>query len=139
MAVDAIISRLAKVRSTGKDSWLACCPAHPDKTPSLTVRALNDGRILVHCFSGCGAADVVAALGLEMTDLFPERLGEFKPVPQPFSAMDVLRALRRESGVLAIAVAHVADGKPIHEQHKQRIDLAAERIADAAEYIHAIR
>lgn len=138
MAVDAIISRLAKVRSTGKSSWLACCPAHADKTPSLTVRELDDGRILVHCFSGCGAVDVVGALGLEMTDLFPEKLGQFKPVAQPFSAMDVLRALRRESGVLAIAVAHVAEGKPLHEEHKQRIDLCAERIADAAGYIHAI-
>jgi hypothetical protein len=138
MAVDALLSRLAKVKQTGKDRWLACCPAHNDKTPSLTVRALDDGRILVHCFSGCGAVDVVESVGLAMTDLFPERLGEHKPIQQPFSAMDVLRALRFESGVLAIAVAHVAEGKPIHEQHKQRIDLAAERIADAAEYIHAL-
>lgn len=138
MAVDTILSRLQKCRKTGKDSWIACCPAHQDRTPSLTVRELDDGRILVHCFSGCGAADVVAAIGLELTDLFPERLGQFKPVPQPFSATDVLRALRRESGVLAIAVAHVAEGKPLHTEHKARIDLAAERIADAAEYIHAI-
>lgn len=138
MAVDMLISRLAKVKRTGKDSWIACCPAHSDRTPSLTVRELEDGRILVHCFSGCAAVDVVAAVGLEMTDLFPDRLGDFKPVSQPFSAMDVLRALRRESGVLAIAVAHVAEGKPIQVEHKARIDLAAERIADAAEYIHAI-
>ncbi|HEY4355633.1 MAG TPA: CHC2 zinc finger domain-containing protein [Acidobacteriaceae bacterium] len=138
MAVDTILSRLAKVRSTGKSSWLACCPAHNDKTPSLTVRALDDGRILVHCFSGCGAVDVVGAIGLEMTDLFPERLGEFKPVSQPFSAMDALRALRRESGVLAIAVAHVAEGKPLNSEHKARIDLCAERIADAAGYVHAL-
>jgi len=138
MAVDTILSRLSKVRSTGKGTWLACCPAHNDKTPSLTLRALDDGRILLHCFSGCDAVDVVQSIGLEMTDLFPERLGEFKPVAQPFSALDVLRALRRESGVLAIAVAHVAEGKPLHVEHKARIDLAAERIADAVEYVHAI-
>lgn len=138
MAVDQILSRLSKVRKTGKYTWLACCPAHNDRTPSLSVRALDDGRILVHCFSGCGAVDVVEALGLEITDLFPERLGEFQPVRQPFTAMDVLRALRRETGVVALAVAHAAEGKPIHAEHKARVDLAAERIADAAEYIHAL-
>lgn len=138
MAVDQILSRLSKCRSTGKSSWIACCPSHNDRTPSLTVRELDDGRILVHCFSGCGAVDVMDSIGLEMTDLFPERLGEFKPVSQPFSAADVLRALTRESGVLALAVAHVAEGQPIHEKHKARINLAAERIADAAEYIHAL-
>jgi hypothetical protein len=138
MAVEKILSQLAKLRKTGNDSWLACCPAHDDKSPSLTVRALDDGRILLHCFSGCGAVDVVGALGLEMTDLFPERLGEFRPVRQPFSAADVLRALRRESGVLAIAVSYTAEGKPLHAEHRARIDLCAERIADAAEYIHAL-
>lgn len=138
MAVDQIISRLTKCKSTGRNQWLACCPAHNDKTPSMTVRELDDGRVLIHCFSGCEPLSIMDSLGLEMTDLFPERLGQFEPVRQPFNAMDVLRALRRESGVLAIAVAHVAEGKPINSEHKARIDLAAERIADACGYIHAI-
>ncbi|MEM9355837.1 MAG: toprim domain-containing protein [Pseudomonadota bacterium] len=40
---------------------MACCPAHDDSKPSLSIK---DGRngLLLHCFAGCGYADVRAAL-----------------------------------------------------------------------------
>lgn len=138
MAVDAFLSRLSKVKTLGAGKWLACCPAHNDKTPSMTVSEVDDGRILIHCFAGCEPLNIVESVGFTMADLFPERLGEHKPIRHPFSALDVLRALRHEAAVMALACAHAAEGKPIHEIHKQRVDLAAERIADAAEYIHAL-
>jgi putative DNA primase/helicase len=47
-----------------------CCPAHDDRTPSLTVSQGEDGRVLVKCHAGCETEDVVTALGLTMTDLF---------------------------------------------------------------------
>jgi predicted protein tyrosine phosphatase len=133
MDVEALLSRLSGLRKAGADKWQAKCPAHDDRSPSLAIRQLDDGRILIHCFAGCGASDVVAAVGLEVSDLFPERLGEFKRVRHPFSAADALRALRRESGIVAMAAADVAEGKPIDDQ--ERIALAAERIADALEYV----
>jgi DNA primase len=96
MAVEQLLSRLAKVKATGVFKWAACCPAHEDKNPSLVIRQLDDGRILLHCFGGCEALDVVEALGLSMTDLFPERLGELKQVAHPFSAADAFtRSLAR--------------------------------------------
>lgn len=135
MDVNDLVARLEKAKRTSRDSWLACCPAHKDRTPSLTVRGLDDGRILVHCFSGCGAADVMAAIGLETSDLFPKALADHMPaVRQPFSATDVLRALRREAAIVAISSADLAEGKPVD---RERVFLASERIADACEYIHA--
>lgn len=135
MDVNDLIARLEKVRRTSRDSWIACCPAHNDRSPSLTIRGLEDGRILIHCFAGCGAADVMAAVGLETADLFPKAIASHIPaVPQPFSATDALRALRREAAVVAIASADLAEGKPVDQT---RLGLAAERIADACEYIHA--
>lgn len=135
MDVNDLVSRLEKAKRTSRDSWLACCPAHPDRTPSLTVRGLDDGRILIHCFSGCGAADVMAAIGLETADLFPAPIADhLSAVRQPFSATDVLRALRREAAVIAISSADLAEGKPVD---RERVALASERIADACEYIHA--
>ena len=58
-------------RSTG--GYLAICPAHPDHSPSLSITAGNDGRILLHCWAGCATADVLAALGLGWSDLFASR------------------------------------------------------------------
>jgi len=101
------------------------------------VKLVEDGRILVHCFAGCGAADVVEAVGLTVSDLFEKPLGEFKPIAQPFSASDVLRALRREAGILALAAAHMAEGKAVDAEQSARVSLAAARISEAAEYIHA--
>lgn len=40
---------------------VACCPAHGDKHPSLTLANGTDGRLLLHCKSGCSFADVLAA------------------------------------------------------------------------------
>jgi hypothetical protein len=101
----------------------------------MTIRALSDGRILLHDFGGCGAADVMASLGLELSDLFEKPLyHRARAVPHPFTALDALRALRHEAGVLAISASDLAEGQSVDAD---RVALAAERIADAAEYIHA--
>ena len=42
--------------------WLAQCPAHADRTPSLSIADRDNGRVLLHCFAGCDARDVIAAL-----------------------------------------------------------------------------
>ena len=50
-------------------SWQACCPAHEDCTPSLSITPQGD-RILLHCHAGCDPRAIVGALGLELRDLF---------------------------------------------------------------------
>lgn len=53
-------------------SWMALCPAHKEKTPSLHISQAKDGRILVHCFGGiCPAKEICFALGLEVRALMP--------------------------------------------------------------------
>lgn len=74
MLVDKLLDRLEFVKKTANGKWIARCPAHDDKSPSLSVRELDDGRILVFCHAGCGAVDIVTAVGLELSDLFPEKL-----------------------------------------------------------------
>lgn len=71
--VDKLLQRLDKVRRTRENRWMACCPAHLDNSPSLSIRLLDDGKILIHCFAQCGAADILEAVGLQMTDLMPEK------------------------------------------------------------------
>ena len=73
--IDLVLSRLeAKGRSP---KWMAKCPAHEDRSPSLSIKALEDGRVLIHCHAGCSAPDVMAAIGLSLSDLFPEPLGDY--------------------------------------------------------------
>lgn len=65
----------------GRGYWT--CPAHEDRSPSLSVKAGDDGRVLVRCFAGCQTAEVVAALGMGLRDLFEEPLpGAPRPVPK---------------------------------------------------------
>ena len=62
--VDLLLTRLHGVR--GKEGrWIARCPAHEDKTPSLSIGLGDDGRVLIHCHAGCGAVAVVEAVGLQ--------------------------------------------------------------------------
>jgi hypothetical protein len=52
------------------DGWSAKCPAHDDRTPSLSISEGADSRILLKCHAGCGTEEIVAALGLKLSDLF---------------------------------------------------------------------
>lgn len=140
MDVSKLLDRLRKVKPNGPGKWLACCPAHEDRSPSLGVRLTDDGRLLVHCFAGCGAADVIAAVGLEFTDLFPEiTLDTSRPVNQPFTAGDALRCLASEAGVIAIAVADIAERRPLDSRDSERVALASDRIQTAMEYVYGNR
>lgn len=69
--VAALLSRLQQVRPRGQHNWTACCPAHGDLSPSLSVSIGDKGQVLLHCHAGCGAAEVVGALGLDFADLYP--------------------------------------------------------------------
>jgi hypothetical protein len=129
--VDALLSRLDKVRKTGRDSWMACCPAHPDKNPSLTIRETEDGRILVHDHGqGCSVHEIVAAVGLELTDLFPPRPAGHRHAPErrPFPAADCLRAVAFEALVVSAAAAAILAGEPFD---RDRLILATSRIQSA--------
>lgn len=64
--VEALQQHGSKGRGT---AWQ--CVAHEDRSPSLSVTNGNKG-VLINCHAGCTTEDVVAALGLAMTDLFDE-------------------------------------------------------------------
>ncbi len=71
MTLNDILSRLEGVK--GRDGkYMARCPNHGDSTPSLSVSLGNDNKILLKCFAGCSAEDIVWSMGLQMKDLFAE-------------------------------------------------------------------
>lgn len=67
---------LATLRDHGHEprkagaGWCCKCPAHDDRTPSLSIHAGDDGRALVNCHAGCTVDAVCGAIGLRPADLF---------------------------------------------------------------------
>lgn len=70
MDFDAVLDKLDVKRRTSKGGALARCPAHEDRVASLSVDVGTDGRTLLRCFAGCTSEDIVAAVGLDLKDLF---------------------------------------------------------------------
>lgn len=131
---EKLIVRLDKVKQPGAGRWLARCPAHEDKSPSLSIRETDDGTLLIKCWTGCGAADVVAAVGLELKDLFPENLDYRSPLRpgERWIPKDVLRCVASEALLVAIAANTVRQGKALQEADIDRVCLAENRLRAAA-------
>lgn len=142
MNAEGILQRLSGVRRTGDGRWIARCPAHEDRSPSLSIRVLDYGRVLLHCFAECAAADVIAAVGLTFSDLFEKPLrnpaspaGNFHRERQPFDPTDTLRLVARECLICALAGGDAAAGKPLAEADAGRAALAAGRIHAALDAV----
>jgi hypothetical protein len=133
MSLETLLSRLERVKGRN-GSYTACCPAHADKSPSLSIRE-EGGKIVLHCFAGCEVSAVIGAVGMDMTDLFPPKQIDYAR-PQPkvrFFASDLLKLIQFETQVVMVAAYAMARGEPLPETDKARLKLAYERINDALE------
>lgn len=133
--IDRLLPMLDRVKRTGPNTWVASCPTRDDKHPSMTIKELDDGRLLIHDFGGDSTGEILAAIGLTFSDLFPTRDTDHrgKPERRPFPAADVLRALSFEALIVALAGAAVARGEPLAEADKNRLLVAVGRINDGLE------
>ncbi|MFC1782299.1 phage/plasmid primase, P4 family [Planctomycetota bacterium] len=73
MNLDEFLGKLEKVKQAGENQWQAICPAHDDKTPSLSISTGDDGTILLKCQANCETKVICQALGIELKDLFPNK------------------------------------------------------------------
>ena len=130
---DILLPRLEAVRETGDGRWSARCPAHDDRTPSLTIRETDDATLLVRCWAGCGAADVVAAVGLELSHLFPDRLTDRAPLRrgERWIPRDVLKAVAHEATIVVLAAEDLARGASLSERDHDRLTQAWHRLRAA--------
>lgn len=56
------------------NGYLLCCPSHNDKKPSLSISEGTDGRILLHCFTGCTIEEICLSLNKKKSALFPPKI-----------------------------------------------------------------
>ncbi len=94
--IKRVLAKVAKVKRAG-DGWCACCPAHEDRTPSLSISVSDDDRVLLCCHAGCTIEAICEAIGLSTRDLYPAaRAGEsavsgFDTMTQAVAAMAARR------------------------------------------------
>ena len=130
--MSALVDALAGVKQTGAGRWIARCPAHDDHSPSLSIRECADGRVLVHCFAGCAATDVMAAVGLQISDLYPEPLGHhFRPSRSRIPARDLLALIDHEALAIGLIVGQFMETHTLPEAGHQRLVTAISRIGKA--------
>lgn len=108
MIAEDLLARLERVRKSGPRSWSARCPSHADKGPSLRVTDTDDGKILIHCFAGCSPAEIVGAIGVNLSDLFPPRnAAEARVYSQQRFVKGTLKELQQELWVALLIMRDV--------------------------------
>src|SRR6185312_12677922 len=139
-----LLGRLEGVIKTG-NGWRARCPAHGSRSASLSIAQGDNGTLLIHCFAGCEVHDVLAAVGLEVGDLFQRRdfktmtptersqLRQAALLPRWRAALEVLTT---EATVLQIAASKMGDGFTLDDDELTRMRISALRIFDAKEVLH---
>ena len=138
MSIDTLLSRLDKVKRKAKGQWLACCPAHEDRSPSMTIAETDDGRVLIHCFSGCLVEEILSAVSLGFDALFPpkpESSNPKRPILKPYLPAVVLEALAFEALLVVTAARQLANGEALDDNDYQRLLLAAERLQGAVNHV----
>ena len=136
MEINEILGRFEKVYSTGNNQWQCLCPAHDDKSASLGIKLLPDSRVLVNCFAGCSAIDVLEFAGLSFDDIIPSRIGDLKPVKAAFNPYAVLKAISNETLLVAIAAMDIANGKELSEHDRARLMKATQILREAYAKCH---
>jgi hypothetical protein len=79
MTAAEIAARLNGHRSGS--GWIAKCPSHPDRSPSLSIREGDAGRALVFCHAGCSVGAICAGMEIKLSDLFAGD-GTIQPKPR---------------------------------------------------------
>ncbi len=132
------LNRLEYVRRVG-DSFRARCPVHQGKSrDSLKITPCDDGRILIYCFSQeCPPLEIVNVCGLEMTDLFPERIthnatpADKRKWREATTMRDWEKAratIQHEARVIWVAGKQIKNGKPLNDIDDKRLDQALVQI-----------
>ena len=123
----------------------ARCPAHDDRSPSLSILDTED-RVLLHCFGGCDVTAICAAVGVELRDLFRGGVRRRRShdevqdeMRRRIPAREILDALANEVAVVVYIAADMIEGKSIDAETWTRLALAHRRIGDARALVTAPR
>ena len=116
--IQRFLERLPTAKQVKSGAWKACCPAHDDKQASLSLSTAEGGKVLLNCFAGCSAEDVVKALGLTMSDLYPSKRASKR---EKFSNPSKTRATAQQ--LPGCTLADYAEAKRLPAEYLQSLGL----------------
>src|SRR5262249_20725167 len=122
LPADMLLPRLIGVSEVVPGQWSACCPAHSDGKPSLSIRETGDFTLLVYCHAGCDIDDVMGAVGLTTGSLYASDYARFK----------ALQAGTRKNLAASAAKPHKAVELSVPTQVVDRLTAEAGKCHEAA-------
>lgn len=133
------LSRVDRVSEGAPGRWRAICPCHESKsrTQSMSVRETADGTVLIKCFAGCGALDIIKKVGMKPADLFPK--DHRAPITQRGPArpnhwharQEAMKTVMRDTQLVALIASDIAEGRRVSAQDAERCAEAVVRIQSA--------
>ena len=121
IGVQGLLARLEKVKPGKPGTWMARSPCRNDKTPSLSVRELDDGRVLLHDFGGSDYLEILGCLGIAPIEMIPEHLRHARETAPnarrapPIPWADAFKAIAFQSSVVLISAEDMAQGRALDD------------------------
>ena len=136
--LEIILNRLDGVRKSLR-GFTAKCPAHADRTASLSISEADTGNALIHCFAGCPVVDVLQAIGLELSALYPKRISVEMTPQERSQARQWARLARFDAAINALILelevviigARKAIAGTLTFEDLERMVVALQRFLDA--------
>jgi hypothetical protein len=143
--ISTILARAEGVKQTGPGRWMVKSPLAPtQRTGSVSLRELDDGRVLLHDFAGGAAADILEAWGLSLGDLYPAPITapdgsqQHRPLRRPWLGRNALAALEHEAWLVIGVLEDVAEGRTPPGEVMDYARTSAHRLRAALEVCDAV-
>jgi len=138
MGIEKVLTALGdSVRARGNGKWTAKCPAHDDRTPSLSISVDPNGTVGVKCWVGCTFEAIADSLSLKASDFFADKI----KAPFTFGAKmdyftgEAIKALYDEILFIHIACNDIVSGRGIKKSDLARTEKAMGRLNVIYEYL----
>jgi hypothetical protein len=133
-----ILDRLHNVKKLRVGNWVAGCPCCQSKRGRpISVRELDDGRLLIHPFCGCETESVLGALGLALSDLFDRAIDQhLGPSHSRVPARDILEAIDTEVTTVVMVLDDILAQRKVNPEQIERLTQAAAAIGRARSQLH---
>jgi uncharacterized ParB-like nuclease family protein len=142
--IEEIAERLNAKPTRGKtNAWTACCPAHADRSPSLSLKLATNGNILMYCFAGCSFVEICDSMGIDAGDLFQEKhVSKYDKTNKNkayISGDAMLELLYKDVGFIEVFASALMRNETPTEKDYAILSAATNRIRDAYFYAKSLK